>query len=340
MAPPEQSFTGATDEQCEPPVLTLRRPADLVAMIPYVVGFTPHDSLVVVALQGERRRFGPCLRVDLAHDDADAEVQASYLTDVIASHRFRRVVLVAYSASRSRAAAVVRPLLGRLAARGTTVTEALRADGCRWWSYLCQDLGCCHPGGTTYDADSSLVAAEAVLAGMRRAPDREWLRGQFEPAGVDVVSAVAGECRRLREPDAGIAGAPGAADVGGLVERWLCEPTAMPTAVVAALLLAVQDIGPRDDAWRLITRTAAARHFLLWRHLMRASPSDLMPPAGTLAAFAAWLDGRGVEASHALDRVEATRPGYAMCVLVRRLLEAMVDPAVWSRVGLVADVDR
>jgi Domain of unknown function (DUF4192) len=340
MPTPEQSFTGAEDEQCQPPVLTLRRPADLVAMIPYVVGFTPLDSLVVAALYGERRRFGPCLRVDLAHDDADAEPQARYLADVIASHRFSRVVLVAYSASRRRAGAVVSPLLGRLAARGTTVTEALRADGRRWWSYLCHDVACCDPGGTAYDADSSVVAAKAVLAGMLRAPDREWLRHQFEPAGVDVVSAVSGECRRLGEPGAGTERAPGAADVREQVGRWLCEPAAMPTAAIAALLLAVQEDGPRDDAWRLITRAAAARHFQLWRHLMCASPSDLMAPAGTLAAFAAWLDGRGVDASHALDRVEATRPGYPMCVLVRRLLEAMVDPAVWSGVELVADPAR
>ncbi|MFB9234583.1 DUF4192 domain-containing protein [Plantactinospora siamensis] len=48
---------------CEPPRLMVRSPADLIAAVPYLLGFHPSDSLVVVALRGPRVEFAA--RVDL-----------------------------------------------------------------------------------------------------------------------------------------------------------------------------------------------------------------------------------------------------------------------------------
>ena len=43
----------------------LRSPADIIDAIPYLVGFEPHDSLVVLSLRGPRSRLGLTARVDL-----------------------------------------------------------------------------------------------------------------------------------------------------------------------------------------------------------------------------------------------------------------------------------
>ncbi len=310
---------------------TLHGPGDVVAMIPYLMGFTPSESLVVVALQGSRRRFGPCLRLDLADSAEGAEAQARYLVGVAMQHSFDPVILVAFSTDAARADTVMHPLRRALARRRITVMEALRADGERWWSYTCDDASCCSPEGCPYDGDSSRVAAEAVLAGLQKAPDRESLRAEFVSADLDVGHEVARECDRqclqnaqpeMRPPDV--------AQLDQLLTRHLEAPGQMPVTDTAALLLTIQQLDLRDAAWTVMTRENAGSHYQLWRQVMRTAPDGLMAPAGALTAFAAWLDGRGAHAWLAVERVEQVSPGYSMCRLLRKILDEAVDPDVWS----------
>ena len=308
-------------------VTTLHGPGDVVAMIPYLMGFTPSDSLVMVALEGPRRRFGPCLRLDLADSSEGAEAQAQYLVGVAVQHRFDPVIMVAFSVDADRAATVIQALRQALANRHIRVMEALRADGERWWSYTCDDGSCCSPEGSAYDVDSSRVAAEAVLAGLPKAPDRESLRAEFTPANLDVRNEVALECERQR-----LEGTPppSVEQLDELLTRHLEAPGEMPVEDTVTLLLTIQQVARRDAAWTLMTRENADGHFQLWRHVMRNAPDVLMAPAGALTAFAAWLDGRGAHAWLALERVEQVQPGYSMCRLLRQILDEAVDPEVWS----------
>ena len=313
-------------------VTTVRDSGELLAMIPYVLGFTPEDSLVVAALLGPRKRLGPCLRADLPTTADEAVTQARYLLSVIGSHGFDPVILVAFTADPEAAEAVMVPLGAGLARRHVTVIEALRADGARWWSYTCSEAACCRPEGVAYDPDSSRIAAEAVLSGLQRAPTRESLRAQFDPVGVSAQRAVAMECSRLRRGSStGGQARLVVADVDRLVVQHLPAPDAMSVPDTALLLLAVQEVALRDAAWALMSRSNAAEHFALWRRLMRTAPDHLMAPAGALTGFAAWLDGHGVLAWHALDRLQAVAPDYSMGLLLKQILEENVNPEVWSR---------
>ncbi len=56
------------DARTSLPVSKMRGPGDVAVMIPYLLGFQPLESLVLVALEGARKRFGPVLRVDLVDD--------------------------------------------------------------------------------------------------------------------------------------------------------------------------------------------------------------------------------------------------------------------------------
>ena len=52
-----------------PPRLSLREPTDVLAAIPYLIGFHPTDCVVVLALHGRRMAFaapitGACLSID------------------------------------------------------------------------------------------------------------------------------------------------------------------------------------------------------------------------------------------------------------------------------------
>jgi hypothetical protein len=316
----------------EPPRLrtTLKEPAEVIAMIPYLLGFTPADSLVVVALVGPRSRLGPCLRLDLPHSEGDGLAQARYLVDVLIAHRFAPVILVAFTADASRADAVVRPLRRGLAQHRVTVGEALRADGRRWWSYTCHNPACCSPEGTPYDAESSRVAAEAVRAGLTRAPDRESLRAGFEPVSDEARRVTAAACAEVRQARASQGlGAVGPDELERLL-RHRAAPGDMSPTDHASLLLAVQRAALRKAALARMNRVDAAADLELWRQVMRYAPDDLVAPAGALAGFAAWLDGQGPLAWIAVERVESVSPGYPMCRLLHHILSAAVSPDTWD----------
>ncbi len=306
----------------------VKTPADVVTIVPYLLGFDPIDSIVIIALEGPRQRFGPCARIDLVdtaerHDAADRT--AAYLGALAELHGFDPVILVAYSDRAAVADPVMRAVLDRFRDDGVTVNDAVRADGERWWSYVCSDPGCCPPTGVPYDTQASEVAAEAVLAGLSRAPSRESLRAQFTPD-------------RLRQDAFGAAASvplPPVLATGDLCERvcdGLPDPGSLTPTDEVALVRAVQDVQKRDAVWALMTRENAPEHYGLWLHVLRATPDELMAPVGGLTAFAAWLSGRGVLASHAAERVLAVHPNYSMAVLLLDACEASINPSIWDRV--------
>ncbi|MGI8433210.1 MAG: DUF4192 domain-containing protein [Nocardioidaceae bacterium] len=301
-------------------VVRLSDPAELVSMIPYVLGFTPTECIVVIALHGVRRRFGPCLRMDLVDDSADCEAQSRQVLQVVDRHAFEQVVLVAFSARPALADSVICLVRRGLDERSVTVAEALRADGRRWWSYTCCEPTCCSPLGHEYDVETSRAAAEAVLHGLTRAPDRDSLRTQFTPAADGERIALASLV--------GISGGSVVKHVNAAIE----SAPEVPTEQTVVLLAAVQDLAARDAAWALMRRDNADDHFQLWRHVMRLAPDELLPPAGSLAAFGAWLGGHGVLASHALDRVAEVDASYSMARLLRTLLDLSINPDVWEAV--------
>ncbi|WP_375537915.1 DUF4192 family protein [Streptomyces sp. Amel2xB2] len=62
-APPDTGYegTGRSD-------IALRGPAELADALPYLLGFYPDDSIVVVALHGPRGRFGGRIRLGIPAD--------------------------------------------------------------------------------------------------------------------------------------------------------------------------------------------------------------------------------------------------------------------------------
>jgi hypothetical protein len=323
----------AVDKQ-RPSVTKVKDPADVISVVPYLLGFDPHESLVVVALEGSPQRFGPCARLDLVDGDDPpdaAERQVDFLAELVATHHFDPLILVAYSVRTGDSDltdSLMRDLIVRLRDDGVVVTEALRADGRRWWSYTCDDGRCCPGEGTPYDADSSRVAAEAVVAGLARAPSRDSLRAQFEPDPARVAA--------FEEALTGLLVAPTSYEpmtedeLRGHVVAGVETGEPMAADTLVRLVIGVQSTELRDAAWCLMTRDNAADHFSFWTAAMQGTPEDLLGTVGSLAAFAAWLSGRGVLASHAAERVLEVEPDHPLALGVIKLCAGSVNPAVWG----------
>lgn len=143
--------------------IRLSGPADVVAAVPRLCGFTPADSLVALVL-GERHLLVTS-RCDLRAADDDLD---GLLAHYAAVDGGERVVWVLYEP-----ALLARPELAqRLAGwSGLRVEDVISVADGRWADYLCQQA-CCPPGGTPI-ADAGEVVAELVARGMTAAASRE-----------------------------------------------------------------------------------------------------------------------------------------------------------------------
>jgi hypothetical protein len=329
-------MTYGTDPDAAPPdgdfQLRLREPVDVLGAIPYLIGYHPDESLVVVGMHD--RELIVTLRAELPEHEEAARTCAEGLQTVLRDTPVDGAILVAYGPDER-----VRPMVSWLSAGlgqlGVTLVEALRADGRRYWSYVCDDPLCCPLEGTPYDVRGSRVAAEATLAGLSVLPDRAAYEDQVNPvsgqARVAMAEATERSHARLHEL---IADARGEEDLRTRMVR------AAQTALAAGLRAQRFDRRLDDDeaAWLSVlacwsevtdvalarlgeTRAAVAFHRGLWLDVLRRCVPDLVPAPGTLFAVAAWQRGELALARLALDRVFEADPHYALGHVVENLME-------------------
>ena len=160
--------------------LRLRSPADVVSVIPYLVGFHPSDSVVVLACDAAQGTYA--VRLDLGAHEALLE----HIAELIARRRPETVILAGYGAA-GRVTPTIERVRDHLYARDVSLREALRVEDDRFWSYLCEDLRCCPPEGTFVDVKANPVAAAAIAAGLVALPDREELARTLEPIRAEPI---------------------------------------------------------------------------------------------------------------------------------------------------------
>ncbi|WP_229399128.1 DUF4192 domain-containing protein [Micromonospora okii] len=315
--------------------LTVRSPADLIAAVPYLLGFHPADSVVVVALRGRRIVFAA--RADLPGTGDDPLDPATHLAGVIARQGAESATVLGYGDA-PRVTPAVDAVRQSLAVAGLAVLDALRVTGGRYWSYLCAEPACCPPDGTPYDAGASEVSAAAVYAGQVALPDRAALTAQVAPfdgpARMAMRQAVASAERRRDELVVG-------QSTDDLIDGRALRRAGM-TAVRAAmrgqrrgerltddelawLTLLLTHLPVRDHAWE---RTdGRERDIALWTDVLRRAAPELIAAPGSLLAFAAWRAGQGALAAVALERVIEAHPNYSLALLLDDLLRRGVPPS-------------
>lgn len=321
--------------------LRAKSPADLLAMVPFVLGFHPEDSLVVLALGDAGRPFHA--RVDLPADPDDVADVTGHLADTAMRHGLRQVALVAYCDDQLLAEAAAAALADRLDDGGVEVKAAVRADGERWF---CLDDGpcACPVEGTPYDLSTHPFTAQAVVEGRVTYLNREALRHSLVGSDPDETEEV---CRaadvaldRFTASTRHPLGPPAPETlrahlvaeghwVGNRVARFLEDGLRLSPDDVGRLLVAMVSLDVRDVAWAHMDRGNALRHVDLWRDVVRRSPHDLLAAPAALLGFAAWLAGDGALAWCAVDRCREADPDYSLAALLADALTRAVPPSTW-----------
>ncbi|MBM0238016.1 DUF4192 domain-containing protein [Micromonospora sp. ATA32] len=326
------------------PRLAVRSPADLLAAVPYLLGFHPTESVAVVALRGRRIIFAA--RADLPDAGADPAPPARHLAGVIDRQGAESATVVGYGPP-FRVTPAVDAVREALTDVGLTVLDALRVTDGKWWSYLCAEPDCCPPDGTPYDPASSKVTATAVFAGQVALPDRAALTAQVAPHGGPVrvamrLAAVRAEQRLLalleEAPAGDLLGGRSLREAGVVAVRSALRRhrrgERLTDDEVAWLSLLLTHLPVRDHAWE---RTDGRDEDIsLWTDVLRRCETELIAAPASLLAFAAWRAGQGALAAVALERGLSAHPDYSLALLLDDLLRRGVPPSEldgWPAVG-------
>lgn len=305
---------------------TARTPVDLIAVVPFVLGFHPQDSVVMLTF-GAAETFHA--RVDLPTDPDEQEDVVEMLSAVLARHGVRRVALLLYTEDPWVAAGFHDIAVARFITDRVRLVAVLRVGREHF-----HDAGDPEDPGAPYDVRTHPFTAERVLEGTVVHHDRAELAATLDPVDEQDARLVVEEAERVADELLGAGHATGLATEARWVQHIIRRHVAAGTPLLAAdagrLLLLVRFIEVRDVAWAEMTRAEAQAHVELWRDLVRRCPRDLLPAASALLAFAAWLAGHGALAWCALDKCAEVDPDYSMADCISSLLEGAVAPSVWT----------
>lgn len=330
----------------QPPPLRITGPADLLQAVPYLLGFHPRDSLVLVGLRDDV--LVVTARANL-RDLAEAGMLATTLR-AISRGGANELVAAVYDDSADRVDGlpwreVVDDLRDKCARLCCQVNDALLVAGGRWWSYLRAD-GDAPAGGRPVPAQPSAFVAAATVAGVVALPDRESLAAVLDPYGDDVhathATRLAAEQALVRvlAPGEPIRRFERSVKRTLFADARLADfdvrsgrAVALGEGAAARFGVALTSTPVRDAAWMAVDAGRIDGR-PLWRELARRLP----PPfdAGPLFLFgwASWRDGNGALANIAAERAIASDPGYTAADLLLAVLGLGVDPRRMPRLRL------
>ncbi|MDQ1696676.1 MAG: hypothetical protein QOJ03_2029 [Frankiaceae bacterium] len=320
--------------------MKLNELGDIVAAVPYLLGFQPEESLVAVALQGPRQRLSFALRLDLAAVECIDDVVAM-LSERMTRAAAQSVMLFVYTATGPGAdaelprAGLAEELLRRLP---MPVRDVVLVSGGRVWSYLCAEPECCPPGGRLLDASAPgtlALAAAHALHGNAVLPDRDAVVASVAPLGGVAAVSLDQALERAATTYAAIgredyrrAAQAVAADV---LRRYREPPATMSDDEAAQLVIGLHDVVLRDELIGWAHADEDALRLLAFDLARRALP-PMDPPACTLLAWMAYLHGDGLVAASALDRALASDADYRLAQLLSSALHGQVAPEELRRI--------
>lgn len=359
---PSTSTAGSTTD----PRITLRSPAELADALPYMLGFHPTDSLVMVAVHGEGGRFGGRLRVGIPATPAEWEDTARQVADCLIRGSERRegkpdgiVVFLCQEPlggeSGQRVMTRLRPLAQRIrlacGALDVPVLEALCLSAGRFWSYVCPDERCCPAEGSRLAAvGTSVMAAAATFAGLQVRGSLKEIEGRLAPLGGAVAAEMEGALDRAAAAlvpkilDGATREEVGAETLElarSLMRRMALAPPVEGAQAddrddamlghdeAAALILGLQDREIRDIAAEWMEDEEAGPALRLWRALARRCVGAYGEHAAaplTLAGWVSWSTGDEPTARIALGLALRADSDYRFARLLHHACNEGIDP--------------
>jgi Domain of unknown function (DUF4192) len=307
--------------------LKICRPDDLLAIIPFMIGFHPDEDLVTVFIKSGRVML--TTRTDIPPESASDEL-AGWIDALAKRERAEALALVAYSAAALPTHRLLTRLMDRL--NDHDLTDVLYVGHGRWWSLTCGEE-CCPLAGSPYDLTSHPVSAAAVFAGLGVRASRQELEQSISgPAETELERLEARAEALLAELDLFDNPIAAAELLVSTVDSAMADPSPLDERSCLLLGLLVTDIDVRDLAWARIIPTNADEHVRLWGSVVSQVPPNLAAAPLCLLGIAAWLAGHGALLNCCCERVAQIDPHYSMGRLLADISALAVSPTIWHEI--------
>ncbi|MGH3937893.1 MAG: DUF4192 domain-containing protein [Pseudonocardiaceae bacterium] len=316
--------------------IRLSDPAELIAAVPHLLGFHPHDSVVLLALHG--RQLGLTLRADLVAVE-QTPLLAEQMLLPMAQQRPTGVAVIVIGGEPGPdgdpphrcLVDVVDEVLRRA---GLPVVHAAwvaaTVGGAPW---RCYDDPLC--AGTLADPATTPLAAAAVAAGAVTFGNREELAALL--AGDDPAT-LRRRALLLRTADADH---PMSADLRArrfarleeLHQQAAQGQLELSDRTVTEVASALCDHRVRDACLTWCTGPDAAAGERLWLALVRGTPAPERAEPAALLALTAYLRGDGALAGLALEVALRACPDHSLSGLLRAALDGGLPPEMLRTVA-------
>ncbi|MEZ0076250.1 DUF4192 domain-containing protein [Planotetraspora sp. GP83] len=330
----------------------LSRPADFIAIVPYMLGFHPERSIVAMGFEPRQeadsgvRALRFSTRFDLPDNSEDTPDLARQFAEMLTRNGTQRVMLIGYGPG-WHVTPVMDAVRGSLADADIDTMDALRVEGGRYWSYVCPDPECCPPDGMPYDLATNPATATAVFAGYVARPDRAALVAMLAPVGGQdrerVNTAIRTVCGQVRST-------LGKGGGSGWYQEGLTQVAAaldhieagqeLPADMVAWLGVLLTSIIVRDGAMTFIGRHDDDAHIRLWTEVTRRVEPEFAAAPAALLAFVALRTGDGPLARVAVERALSTNSEYSLAKLVKCALDHGLPPEMTSSIDFAEMADQ
>ncbi|MEU3340385.1 DUF4192 domain-containing protein [Streptomyces sp. NPDC006668] len=309
--------------------VTLRTPAELADAMPYLLGYRPEDSIVLVALHDRdgQGRFGGRARLGIPANPDDWPSVARQLAHGLVTGSERRGArpeqMVAYlcqepaqGESGRQVMERLRPLAQKLRIEcgqlDVPVIEALCVSDGRFWSYCCSNEVCCPADGLRMGLPgTSVLAAAATYAGLQVRGTLRELRARLQPwetaaaleqeialdtASMAVVPRILDDANRadvaaetLELAEQIMRRLAEAAPATGALAADVRDDQLLGYDEAATLILGLQDRATRDRAAEWMEGDDAAPALRLWRALARRCVGPYGEHAAAPLTLAGWV---------------------------------------------------
>jgi Domain of unknown function (DUF4192) len=334
--------------------IKLTGPHELLAVVPYLLGFTPANSIVTLCLSNNK--LGLTQRLDLPRPE-DADDVASALLPSLITEKPDAVILIGFEDCEGESVPALEALTSALQSSDLPVHDRIVVSDGRWRSLDCHNPGCCPAEGSVVPepADVSGVVSEFVGRGVAPHSDRESLAKQVEAGPQARAAAQLLNARQISGRELGTRAelfaawprildldtpdiAPEDAAMAAMslldieirdgIVAWLCPGTLALDELSEDIQKLFCGLESALDMEGIDSASTRAQNCLQDR-LIRLSamlPDNHAAPVLTVLASFTWWRGDGALARVALTRALRCNPGYRLALLLQQMVDLAIRP--------------
>ena len=300
--------------------LTVRTVDEAITLAPYLLGFQPSESLLLIVADDGATCQGFVARVDL--DDVELTLAMdAFASRVVSLAGQGRTVILAFTEDQDRGMAAL--ALAIRAMEGMNISDAAWTDGESWSSIFGDERSC---GENHPYILAPEIAAEAVYRGLTVLPSRTNLVDQLSGPGrtcdPGTRRLITNARRRLSRRGDDV--------VAARCRALVRSGSPIDDAAAVEMAVAVQRPEVARTLWMTMEREHASRWLTVWSQAVGMIPDRLAPAPLALCGLAGWLNGDGAVASVCAHRCQSMVGAADLPQALMVIVDAFVPPKLWE----------